>query len=34
MAVVVVMVTVLVEAMVLGSVMRKPLPRARNPMWV
>jgi hypothetical protein len=28
----VVVVVVLVEAVVLGAVMRKPLPRARNPM--
>jgi hypothetical protein len=33
-AVVVVVVEVLVEAVVLGAVMRKPLPRASNPMWI
>jgi hypothetical protein len=33
-AVVVVVVEVLLEAMVLGAVMRKPLPRASNPMWI
>jgi hypothetical protein len=32
--VVVVVVAVLVEAVVLGAVMRKPLLRARNPMWI
>jgi hypothetical protein len=33
-AVTVVVVMVLVEAVVLGAVRRKLLPRARNPMWI
>jgi hypothetical protein len=30
----VVVVAVLVEALVLGAVLRKPLLRAHNPMWI
>jgi hypothetical protein len=30
----VVVVAVLVEVVVLGVVLRKPLPRAHNPMWI
>jgi hypothetical protein len=30
----VVVVTVLVEVVVLGAVLRKPLPRAHNPTWI
>jgi hypothetical protein len=29
-----VVVVVLVEVVVLGAVLRKPLPRAHNPMWI
>jgi hypothetical protein len=30
----VVVVMVLLEVVVLGAVLRKPLPRAHNPMWI